>query len=117
MAAAELFKDAALAHGRSPRLVTPVSVLVRDGILVEIYDGEVPDRVLRNAVVTDASGATIVPAFVDCHSHLTLPGGARWMEHGTDPTGLSVVRVRSTRSAGRLLAFPSTAVRRGGGNP
>ena len=86
MAQAELFTDAALADGRSPRLVTPVSVLVRDGILVAIYDGEVPDRVLRDTVVTDASGATIVPAFVDCHSHLTLPGGARWMEHGTDPT-------------------------------
>ena len=86
MAPAELFRDAALADGRSPRLVTPVSVLVRDGILVQLYDGEVPDGVLRDTVVTDASGATIVPAFVDCHSHLTLPGGARWMEHGTDPT-------------------------------
>lgn len=86
MAPAELFRDAALADGRGPQLVTPVSVLVRDGILAEICNGEVPDRVLRNAVVSDASGATVVPAFVDCHSHLTLPGGARWMEHGTGPT-------------------------------
>jgi len=38
MAPAELFTDAALADGRSPRLVTPVSVLVRDGILVERLD-------------------------------------------------------------------------------
>jgi imidazolonepropionase-like amidohydrolase len=26
-----------------------------------------------------------VPAMVDCHSHLTLPGGAHWIERGTDP--------------------------------
>ena len=50
MAQAELFTDAALADGRSPQLVTPISVLVRDGILVEIYEGEVPDRVPRNKI-------------------------------------------------------------------
>ena len=26
------------------------------------------------------------PALVDCHSHLTLPGGAQWIARGADPT-------------------------------
>jgi len=35
--------------------------------------------------VVDASGTTIVPGMVDCHSHLTMPGGAHWIERGFDP--------------------------------
>jgi len=35
--------------------------------------------------VVDASGSTFVPGMVDCHSHLTLPGGAHWIERIDDP--------------------------------
>src|SRR4051794_11603992 len=35
--------------------------------------------------VIDASGATLVPALVDGHSHLVLQGGAHWIERGSDP--------------------------------
>ena len=38
-----------------------------------------------DAEVVDASGATIVPGLVDSHSHLTMPGGAHWIERGFDP--------------------------------
>ncbi len=34
--------------------------------------------------VVDASGCTIVPGLVDSHSHLTLPGGAHWIDRGFD---------------------------------
>ena len=32
----------------------------------------------------DGSGATIVPGLVDAHSHVTLPGGAHWIERISD---------------------------------
>jgi imidazolonepropionase-like amidohydrolase len=38
-----------------------------------------------DAQVLDGGGATIVPAFVDAHSHLTMPGGSHWIERGSDP--------------------------------
>lgn len=35
--------------------------------------------------MVDASGCSVVPGLVDAHSHLTLPGGAHWIERGLDP--------------------------------
>jgi imidazolonepropionase-like amidohydrolase len=60
-----------------------VSVLVADGRIVWIRptDGEEDPG---DAEVIDAGGATIVPGMVDCHSHLTLPGGSHWIARGGD---------------------------------
>jgi len=38
-----------------------------------------------NATVVDAAGSTIVPGLVDCHSHVTGPGGANWIARFSDP--------------------------------
>ncbi len=87
MPARVTYTGAALADGTSPRLRRPVSVLVEDGLLAGIYDGDdVPAAARDGATVVDASGATIVPGLVDCHSHLTLQGGAQWIARGSDPT-------------------------------
>ena len=83
-----LYRDAALADGHSPEPRIGVSVLVRDGVIVWIRpsadEGETGSA--NDLEVIDASGTTIVPGMVDCHSHLTLPGGAHWIDRGFDST-------------------------------
>ena len=82
-----LYRDAAFTDARSDRLEVGVSILVADGRVAWIRprDSEEDLRPYPGLEVIDASGSTIVPAMVDCHSHLTLPGGAHWIERGTDP--------------------------------
>ncbi len=80
-----LYRDAALADGTGPDLRVGVSLLVDDDRIVWIRSsGDEPDPG-RDAEVIDASGCTIVPGMVDSHSHLTLPGGAHWIDRGFDP--------------------------------
>ena len=80
-----LYAGAAVADGLGPALRRPVSIAVEDGIVTGIFDGDGEGSDAGTTVV-DASGATIVPGFVDCHSHLTLQGGAQWIARGADPT-------------------------------
>jgi imidazolonepropionase-like amidohydrolase len=83
-----LYRDGALADGRSPELQIGVSVLVEDGRVswIRPSDGEPDPGSQSDLEVVDASGTTIVPGMVDSHSHLTLPGGAHWIDRGLDPT-------------------------------
>jgi imidazolonepropionase-like amidohydrolase len=80
-----LYRDAALADGRSPQLRVGVSLLTEDGRIRWIRpageEGDLPPR----CEVVDAGGTTIVPGLVDGHSHLTLPGGSHWIDRGSDP--------------------------------
>jgi imidazolonepropionase-like amidohydrolase len=82
------YTGAALADGLSPALRRPVTIVVSDGIITGIFDddGDATATGDQAGHVVDASGATIVPGFVDCHSHLTLQGGAQWIARGADPT-------------------------------
>jgi imidazolonepropionase-like amidohydrolase len=87
---ATLYRDGALADGRSERLRVGVSVLVAGGAIAWIRpsDDEAPageGPVPADADVVDAGGSTFVPGMVDCHSHLTLPGGAHWIARIDDP--------------------------------
>jgi imidazolonepropionase-like amidohydrolase len=79
-----LYRDAALADGRSPTLQRGVSVLVEAGAIswIRPVDGEEDPG---DATVVDAAGATIVPGLVDAHSHVTGPGGAHWIDRFADP--------------------------------
>jgi imidazolonepropionase-like amidohydrolase len=82
-----VYAGAALADGLGPALRRPVSVAVEAGIVTGIFDGDGDgEAATAGSTVVDASGATIVPGFVDCHSHLTLQGGAQWIARGADPT-------------------------------
>ncbi len=95
-----LYRDGAFADGRSDRLRLGVSILVVDGTIAWIRpsDDEGPHKHEANGAgkgaakdagrdldIVDASGSTIVPGMVDCHSHLTLPGGAHWIARIDDP--------------------------------
>ena len=78
-----LYRDAAIADGRSPTLRLDMSVLVKGGVIEWIRSAD-SEEDPGDAEVIDAGGATIVPGMVDCHSHLTLPGGSHWIERGND---------------------------------
>jgi imidazolonepropionase-like amidohydrolase len=98
-----VYRGAALADGSGPQLRLDVSVLVEDDRISWIgpADGE-PDP--GDAAVVDCSGSTIVPGMVDSHSHLTLPGGAHWIDRGFDPPSRLVAvaehNARLQRAAG-----------------
>lgn len=81
-----LYRDAALTDARSPVLRLGTSMLVEDRRIVWIRPtGDEPDPGAATRVV-DAGGATIVPAMVDAHSHVSLPGGSHWIARIDDPT-------------------------------
>jgi len=84
-----LYRDGSLADGRSDRLRLGVSILVVDGTIAWIrpVDDEGPLDAAGAAApeIVDAGGTAFVPGMVDCHSHLTLPGGSHWIARIDDP--------------------------------
>ncbi len=80
-----LYRDAAFTEARSDRLRLGVSVLVEDGRVSWIRNAGDEGDLGAGCEVVDASGATIVPGMVDSHSHVTLPGGANWIDRIDDP--------------------------------
>jgi imidazolonepropionase-like amidohydrolase len=98
-----LYRDGALADGRGDRLLRGISILVEDGRIAWIRpaddEGPVPDP--RGVEVVDASGSAIVPGMVDAHSHLTMPGGAHWIDRGSDPPE---AHLAAAEANARLLA-------------
>ena len=79
-----LYRGGALADARSPSLQLGVSILVADGAIswIQPTGGEEDPG---DAAIVDAAGATFVPGMVDCHHHVTGPGGANWIERFNDP--------------------------------
>jgi imidazolonepropionase-like amidohydrolase len=80
-----IYRDAALADGTGPELQLGMSVLVVGDRIDWIGPADDEPDPGPDVTVVDASGATIVPGLVDSHSHLTLPGGAHWIDRGFDP--------------------------------
>ena len=80
-----VYRGAALADGTGPELLRDVSVLVEDDRIVSVGPADDEPDPGPDAEVVDCSGATVVPGLVDSHSHLTMPGGAHWVDRGFDP--------------------------------
>ena len=91
--------DAAFADGTASSLRVGVSLAIEAGRIAWIGPNDSAD--LTGAEVVDAGGATIVPALVDCHSHLTMPGGSHWIARGDDPP--AVLRQVARDNARRLV--------------
>ncbi len=91
--------DAALADGSSDSVQLGISVAIAGGRIEAIGPNDTIDR--TGALVIDAGGAVIVPAMVDCHSHLTMQGGSHWIERGDDPP--AVLRQVARDNAKRLV--------------
>ncbi|MCB2224671.1 MAG: amidohydrolase family protein [Actinobacteria bacterium] len=100
--ATTLYRDAAYADARSDRLQLGVSLLVEGRTIAWLGpDGGEPDPG-PDATIVDAGGATIVPAMVDSHSHVSLPGGSHWIDRIDDPTG--DLLAAAERNGERLVA-------------
>lgn len=82
-----LYRNAAVADGRSAELDLEITILVEDGVISSVRpaDPDLDRRAVAGLQVVDASGTTIVPGMVDAHSHVTLPGGAEWIARISDP--------------------------------
>ncbi|HEU0238761.1 MAG TPA: amidohydrolase family protein [Micromonosporaceae bacterium] len=79
-----LYRDTAIADGTGPQLQVGMSLLVEDESIVWIRPSDSEPDPGPHTTVVDASGCTVVPGLIDCHSHLTLPGGAHWIDRGFD---------------------------------
>ncbi len=51
------------------------AVLVKNGRIEEVYEGNIPDPKELNASAVEAAGKTILPGLIDTHVHLGAPGG------------------------------------------
>jgi imidazolonepropionase-like amidohydrolase len=98
-----VYRDGAIADGRSDTLQRGMSIHVEAGAIrwIRPSDDEADTGPADGLEVVDASGAVFVPGMVDAHSHVTLPGGAHWIERiADDPRVLLDVAERN----GRLLS-------------
>jgi imidazolonepropionase-like amidohydrolase len=93
-----LIRDACLADGHDQKLQLGVSLFIDEGRIAWLSPEE---RDPGDAEVLDGGGATIVPAFVDAHSHLTMPGGSHWIDRGSDPP--ESLRQVARQNAARLV--------------
>ncbi len=57
------------------RVIESGGVLIKNGKIEEVYDGNVPEANSVNAELVEAVGKTILPGLIDVHVHLGASGG------------------------------------------
>jgi len=68
------------------KVIESGAVLIREGKIVEVYEGAGPDPKSINATALEAAGKTLLPGFIDVHVHLGAPGGfySDWSQYRPD---------------------------------
>jgi imidazolonepropionase-like amidohydrolase/ABC-type multidrug transport system permease subunit len=99
-------------------------VLIKDGKIAEVYDGNVPDAKSVDANDVDGAGKTVLPGLIDAHVHLGGPAGSydNWRDYDAakimqrNLAAYLYSGVTAVRSAGdRLdLALKTRAIVNGG---
>lgn len=67
-----LIKDAKVVN--EGKILKDTSILIRNGFIEKIFRESVPDNVLSQAEVIDASGKFLLPGVIDDHVHFREPG-------------------------------------------
>jgi imidazolonepropionase-like amidohydrolase/ABC-type multidrug transport system permease subunit len=57
------------------RVIESGAVLIKNGKIEHVYEGEAPDPKQLHAEALEAAGKTILPGLIDVHVHLSGPGG------------------------------------------
>ncbi len=57
------------------RVIESGAVLVKNGKIEHVYEGEAPDPKQLHAEAVEAAGKTVLPGLIDVHVHLSSPGG------------------------------------------
>src|SRR5437879_2757083 len=68
-----------------PSLRKGVSVLVTDRRIEWVRPTSDEPALPPDVRIIGSGGSRMCPGMVDAHSHLTLPGGAHWIDRGADP--------------------------------
>lgn len=103
-----LVRDAQLFIGDGT-VIDRGAVLMRDGKIVEVYNGSGPDPKSSKAEAIDASGKTLMPGLIDTHVHLGSPGGVY-----EQPTDYETADKSFPRELAAYLYSGVTAVRSAG---
>jgi imidazolonepropionase-like amidohydrolase len=103
-----VLKAARLFDGKSDTLVTP-GVLVVSGTTIQSVGGPIP----AGATVIDLGDATLLPGFIDAHTHLTMEFNADYNGARLDALYRTTAEtaIRATINARKTLAAGFTTVR------
>lgn len=106
-----------LIDGTGAHALTGGGVLVRDGLITQVYETRPPSAGLPpRCNVLELPGATLLPGLIDSHVHLCLPGdGTPFTETVAQPR--QIVAAVAARNARTALRSGITTLRDCGGFP
>jgi len=106
--ATTVIRAARMFDGRGGTATGPAIVVVRDGRIVAI-GGAVPP----GAKVIDLGDATLLPGFIDAHTHLTMESGPDWYQDTVNDLRRTVAEkaIRAAENARKTLWAGFTTVR------